>query len=82
MDFEIADRVVELADKYGKKPAQISVAWLLGKPEIHSPVVGVSRVEQLDQLVDATEIRLEPEDVAYLEELYRPIENLLSIGFS
>jgi aryl-alcohol dehydrogenase-like predicted oxidoreductase len=82
MDFEIADRVVEIADKYGKKPAQISVAWLLDKPEIHSPVVGVSRVEQLDQLVEATEIELEREDVAYLEELYRPVENLLSIGFS
>jgi aryl-alcohol dehydrogenase-like predicted oxidoreductase len=82
MDFEIADRVVEISDKYGKQPAQISVAWLLDKPEIHSPVVGVSRVEQLDQLVEASEIKLEREDVAYLEELYRPVENLLSIGFS
>ena len=49
---------------------------------IVSPVVGVSRVEQLDQLVAAAEIELAAEDVAYLEELYRPVENLLSIGFS
>ena len=80
--FDIADRVVEVAEKYGKKPAQIAVAWLLGKPEIHAPVVGVSRVEQLDQLVDAVDIALDEADVTYLEELYEPVENLLSIGTS
>jgi aryl-alcohol dehydrogenase-like predicted oxidoreductase len=82
MDFKIADRVVEVADRLGRTPAQVSVAWLLGKPEVQAPIVGVSRVEQLDQLVEAAEIDLEPEDVAYLEELYRPVENLLSLGFS
>ena len=80
--FDIADRVVEVAEKYGKKPAQISLAWLLDKPEIHAPVVGVSRVEQLDQLVEACDIALDEADVAYLEELYRPVDNLLSIGTS
>lgn len=82
MDFKIADRVIKTAKKYGKSPAQISLAWLLNKPEVHSPVVGVSRIEQLEDLVGAAEITLEAEDIAYLEELYQPVENLLSIGFS
>ncbi len=82
MDFKIADRLVEVAGRYGREPAQIALAWLLNKPEIHAPVVGVSGVAQLDQLVAAAEIRLEAEDVSYLEELYRPVENLLSIGVS
>ena len=80
--FDIAGRVMEVGDRYGKSPAQISLAWLLGKPGVTAPVVGVSRLEQLDQLVEATEIRLEPDDVTYLEELYRPVQNLLSIGSS
>jgi len=80
--FHVAERVVEVANKYGKAPAQIALAWLLNKPEITAPVVGVSRLEQLDQLVDATQIRLEPDDVAYLEAPYRPVENLLSLGTS
>ena len=80
--FQIADRVVETAEKHGKTPAQIALAWLVNKPEIHAPVVGVSRVEQLDQLVAACDIALEEDDVAYLEELYRPVDNLLSIGTS
>jgi aryl-alcohol dehydrogenase-like predicted oxidoreductase len=81
-DFEIADRVIEVAQKYGKTPAQIAIAWLLSKPEVHAPVVGVSRVEQLDQLVSATELALDEKDVAYLEELYQPVPNLLSLGMS
>jgi aryl-alcohol dehydrogenase-like predicted oxidoreductase len=80
--FKIADRVVEVANKYGKAPAQIALAWLMSKPGITAPVVGVSKLTQLDQLIDATEIKLESADVAYLEELYRPVDNLLSLGFS
>ena len=34
----------EIAEKHGHTPAQVSLAWLLGKPGITSPVVGVSRL--------------------------------------
>ena len=80
--FDIADRVIELAEKHGHTPAQISIAWLLGKPEVTAPIVGVSKVSQLEQLIAAAEIELDESDVKYLEELYQPVENLLSIGFS
>ena len=80
--FDIAGRAAEVADRYGKAPAQIALAWLRGKAAVAAPVVGVSSVAQLEQLVDACGIALEAEDVAYLEELYRPSENLLSIGAS
>lgn len=82
MDFKIADRVVEVAERLGHAPAQIAVAWLLSKPEVTAPVVGVSKISQLDQLVAATEITLSIEDIAYLEEPYKPVDNLLSIGTS
>jgi 1-deoxyxylulose-5-phosphate synthase len=82
MDFVIADRVIEVAKKLGHAPAQIAVAWLLSKPEVTAPVVGVSKISQLDQLVAATKIKLDAEDIAYLEEPYRPVDNLLSIGTS
>jgi aryl-alcohol dehydrogenase-like predicted oxidoreductase len=80
--FDVADRVIEVAEKYGHTPAQIAVAWLLGKPEITSPVVGVSKVSQLEQLVAAAAIELEDADVEYMEALYQPVANLLSLGHS
>jgi aryl-alcohol dehydrogenase-like predicted oxidoreductase len=80
--WDIAARTSEVAERLGKAPAQVALAWLLSKPGVVSPVVGVSRIEQLDQLVGATEIELTPEDIAYLEAPYQPVVNLLSIGGS
>jgi len=54
---------------------------MVNKPEISARIAGVSKIEQLDQLVEDCEITLDETDVAYLEELYRPVENLLSVGF-
>lgn len=81
-DFAIAERVVEVADRLACRPAQVSVAWLASRPGVVSPVVGVSKVDQLDQLVEATQLELSDDDVAYLEELYEPVDNLLSLGAS
>ncbi|REJ76855.1 MAG: aldo/keto reductase [Acidobacteria bacterium] len=80
--FAIAERVVEVAGRHGCTPAQIALAWLLAKPVVTSPVVGVSKVSQLEDLIAATRIELSEDDVAYLEELYEPVENLLSSGHS
>ena len=80
--FKIADRVVEIAEKYGKTPAQIAVAWLFTVEGVVCPVVGVSKAAQLTDLVEATTIELAADDVAYLEALYQPVENLLSTGMS
>ena len=80
--FPIAERVIEVASKYECSPAQIAVAWLISKPEVTSPIVGGSKVSQLDDLVSAAGLQLAAEDVSYLEELYQPVDNLLSIGSS
>ena len=81
-DFDIATRVTEVADRLGVRPAQIALAWLANKPEITAPVVGVSKISQLDQLVEAMSIELAADDTAYLEELYEPVHNLLTLGTS
>ena len=80
--FEIAERVVKVAERLDATPAQVSLAWLLGKAEVTCPIVGVSRVEQLGQLVAATALELSEDDLSYLETPYQPTENLLSLGFS
>ncbi len=80
--FTIAERVVQVAGRLGRTPAQVALAWLLGKPAVTAPIVGVSKIEQLDQLVEATTLKLSAEDVAFLEAPYQPVENLLSIGYS
>jgi aryl-alcohol dehydrogenase-like predicted oxidoreductase len=71
-DFTVVDRVVELAEQHGATPAQIALAWILRKPGITAPIIGASKMPHLEQAVAALEIKLSDEDIAFLEEPYRP----------
>ena len=71
-DFDVLDGVLAVAKEKGVTPAQASLAWLLHKPGVVSPIVGISEVAQLDELVAALEIKLSPDDVKRLEEPYKP----------
>ena len=69
-DSTIADRVAELAKRRSVTPAQIALAWILHKPGVTAPIVGASKMEQLDQAVAALEISLDASEMQFLEEPY------------
>jgi aryl-alcohol dehydrogenase (NADP+) len=71
-DFVIADRVASLANARGVSPAQIALAWLLHKPGITAPIIGASKMFQLEEAVAAIEIHLSEEEIRSLEEPYQP----------
>jgi len=71
-DFAIADRAADLAKRRGVTPAQVALAWLLTKPGVTSPIVGASKLPQLDEAVAAIELRLDASEMTFLEELYQP----------
>jgi aryl-alcohol dehydrogenase-like predicted oxidoreductase len=71
-DFEVVDRVASVAANRGVSPAQIALAWLLGRPGVTAPIVGASKPHHLDDALAAAELTLTPEEIASLEEPYRP----------
>ncbi|HJR60077.1 MAG TPA: aldo/keto reductase [Vicinamibacterales bacterium] len=71
-DFTVADRVAEIAQERGVKPAQIALAWVLRQPGITSPIVGASKMHQLDEAVEASKITLTDDEARRLEEPYVP----------
>jgi 1-deoxyxylulose-5-phosphate synthase len=71
-DFTVAERCAEVARDKGVKPAQIALAWVLRQPGITAPIVGASKMEQLEQAVEALDITLAEEDAQRLEEPYVP----------
>jgi len=71
-DFIIADRALDLAKRRGVKPTQIALAWLLAKPGITAPIIGASKLPHLDEAVAAIDLRLDPEELTFLEEPYQP----------
>lgn len=72
LDAPVIARCAEIAKERGVPPSQIALAWLLSKPSVVAPIVGASKPHHLDDAVAAAEIKLEPEEIARLEEPYRP----------
>jgi 1-deoxyxylulose-5-phosphate synthase len=71
-DRQIVERVIELAAKRNLSSAQVALAWLLRNPAVTSPIVGVTKPEQLAQALSAVDVELDDAEVAYLEEPYVP----------
>ena len=71
-DFIIVDRVAKLAEQKGLPSAQIALAWVLAKPVITAPIIGASKPGHLEDAVAALSVKLSPEEIAHLEEAYKP----------
>lgn len=70
-DILIVNRVNELARKHGCKMSQIAIAWLWAKG-VAAPIIGATKASYLDDAAGAFDVKLDAEDIAYLEELYIP----------
>lgn len=71
-DFQIVERVSALAEQRGVTPAQIATAWIMNQPGITAPIIGASKMHQLEEAVAATDIKLSETERKQLEELYQP----------
>ncbi len=71
-DFTVVDQVMALAEQRGVKPAQVALAWILHQPGVTAPIIGASKMEQLEQAVAALDVQLSAEDLKALEAPYQP----------
>jgi len=71
-DYAVLARVEEVAAKLGVKPAQVAYAWVLSKSYVTAPIVGTTKLGQLEEAIGALDIKLDAESVALLESAYRP----------
>ncbi len=71
-DRKVVEEVGAIAAAKGVKRAQVAMAWLLQKPEITAPIVGVTKSSHLTDALGALEVVLSPEEIAALEAPYVP----------
>jgi 1-deoxyxylulose-5-phosphate synthase len=71
-DFAVIDRAVEVAEARGVPSAQVSLAWLLQKPGVTAPIVGATRLEQLEDALAAEKLTLSDSEISELEQPYVP----------
>jgi len=65
--MRILSAVDSVAARHNAMPAQIALAWLIAKPLITAPIVSVTSLRQLTEILRAPEIKLAGEDIAVLD---------------
>jgi aryl-alcohol dehydrogenase-like predicted oxidoreductase len=71
-DFDVVEKATELAQEKGVSTPQIALAWLFSKEYITSCILGATKIEHLEQAVEALEIKLSKDDISRLESPYKP----------
>jgi len=72
LDFDVIDRLVEVAGERGDAPVQVALAWLLQRPGVTAPIVGATKISHLEDALAAEQLSVAPEEIERLEELYVP----------
>jgi len=71
-DFDVVDRVVEVAAERAVPTAQVALAWLLHRPGVTAPIVGATKKAHLEDALAAEQLSLSEEEMKRLEEPYVP----------
>jgi aryl-alcohol dehydrogenase-like predicted oxidoreductase len=69
---KIVDAVAAIANERGVSRAQVALAWLLQKPAVTAPIVGVTKPEHLTDAIAAVDLKLSNDELRKLEEPYLP----------
>lgn len=71
-DYAILDRVRQVADKLGRSPAQVAYAWVMSKPYVTAPIIGSTKLAQMEEAITALDVELDASSLKKLEAPYHP----------
>jgi len=71
-DYDVVDRVREVAAQRGVPAAQVALAWLLHRPGVTAPIAGATKLSHLEDALAAEELELSEDEMRQLEEPYIP----------
>jgi aryl-alcohol dehydrogenase-like predicted oxidoreductase len=71
-DKSVIETASLMAQKYGVSPAEIALAWIIGRHKNGVPILGVTKEQQLDQCINSLKLKLSEEDLLTLESNYVP----------
>ena len=71
-DRAVVEALEEVSKARGVPMAQVAMAWVLQKPEVTSPIVGISKMQHLEDAIASVELKLTDDEVARLEAPYQP----------
>ena len=71
-DRLIIERLAAVAERRGVPRIHVALAWLLQKEPVTIPIIGATKFSHLEDAIPALSLKLEPEEIAFMEEPYIP----------
>jgi aryl-alcohol dehydrogenase-like predicted oxidoreductase len=69
VNLQLVENLRSIAERYGRTPAQLAIAWVLRRPEVTAAIVGARRPSQIEETVAAGDWELSLQDIAEIEAL-------------
>ena len=69
---KLNEKLKQLAEKYNTKTALIPIAWAICKGTL--PIIGVTKIEQVEDAVKAMNIKLKNEEIVELEKFAKQLD--------
>lgn len=70
--YGIIDELIKIGQATNSSPARVALAWLMTKPAVSSPIIGATKISQLEDNIGALDLKLSTEQIARLDELSIP----------
>jgi aryl-alcohol dehydrogenase-like predicted oxidoreductase len=71
--FALLDELAKIAKAHDTTVARVALAWLQVQPGVTSTIIGARRLSQLEDNVQALEVRLTADDLTLLNEKTKPV---------
>jgi aryl-alcohol dehydrogenase-like predicted oxidoreductase len=66
--FRILDALDQVAKQHNSTPARVALAWMIARPSITAPIASATSLDQLNELIEATRLKLEPASITALNQ--------------
>ncbi|HEX7286811.1 MAG TPA: aldo/keto reductase [Candidatus Angelobacter sp.] len=66
--MRILQALDQVAAQLGSTPARVAIAWLMARPSITAPIASATSLDQLHELLEATQLELHAADVETLNQ--------------
>lgn len=73
-NLKLVELLREIGKPYGRSPGEVAIAWTLRKPAVTGAIVGARSAKQVDGIIGAATFRLQPEEIARIEEFLQTKE--------
>ena len=67
--LQVLEALDKISEKHGTSQASVSLAWLMTRPTITSPIVSATSLKQMESIIKAPQLNLDKEDMDFLNKV-------------